>query len=80
MSERKDGKASTILPPQPNGPVVPWDFNQRAKAGQVLKSEPNIMIWPYKGRAWDQRGTENLSRSPVARRQQFFTKTPKPCG
>jgi hypothetical protein len=78
MSERKS-KSSTIDPPQPNGPIVGWDFNVKAKAREVKTSEPNIMIHAFHGRAWDERGTMNTSKQNVPRRQMMLPKIPKVC-
>ena len=75
MSERKT-KSSKIDAPAPTMPGVAWDFNERSAPGQVKRSEPNIMIWPYGGRSWESRGVQNTSRDVMPRRQQFKTKPP----
>ena len=70
-------KTSKVDPMVPAGPVVSWDFNQRAKPNEILHSEAVTMIWPFQGRAWDQRGTmEARSKDVVQRRQQFKVKPP----
>ena len=79
MSARKSGKSSKIDAPAPAMPAASWDFDQKSKPGSVLKSEPNIMIWPFHGRSWEQRGVQGTSRDVMPRRQQFKTKIPKVC-
>ena len=69
-------KTSKVDPMVPAGPVVSWDFNQRAKPNEILHSEAVTMIWPFRGRAWDQRGTQNTSKDVMPRRQQFKVKSP----
>lgn len=70
-------KTSRVESPQPQVPVTSWDFNVKAKHGEVLKSEPNIMIHAFHGRAWDERGTLGAgSKKPMPRRQMLKPKIP----
>lgn len=71
MSDRKDGKSSKINPPTPALPAVSWDFSQMPKPGEVLQSQPNIMIWSFHGRSWSRRGVDTTRGGVVKRRQQF---------
>lgn len=75
MSERKT-KSSKIDAPAPAMPNVAWDFNVKAKHGEVLTSEPNIMIHAFHGRAWDERGIQDTSKRNMPRRQMLKPKIP----
>lgn len=70
-------KSSKVDRPQPGTmPVVSWDFSQKARPGELLKSEPNRMILAFHGRAWDERGVMGTSRTTVPRRQIGKIKVP----
>lgn len=69
-------KTSKMESPQPMGPTVAWDFNSKARHGEVLRSEPNTMIHAFHGRAWDERAVMGAGKRNMPRRQMLKPKIP----